>query len=138
MELIYASMLLHKVGQPVNEDNLKKVLHATGARVDEAKVKAVVAALDGVNIDEVIKEYMLTERQKIILTAAVENYISTAYPVASHALCKEHMLDVSPATIRNELLELDSLGYLEQPHTSAGRVPTDKGYRFFVEHLLDE
>ena len=49
-------MLLHKVGQPVNEDNLKKVLHATGARVDEAKVKAVVAALDGVNIDEVIKE----------------------------------------------------------------------------------
>lgn len=49
-------MLLHKVGQPVNEDNLKKVMNATGARVEDAKVKAVVAALDGVNIDEVLKE----------------------------------------------------------------------------------
>mgnify|MGYP001566369939 CR=1 FL=1 len=56
MELIYASMLLHKVGQPVNEDNLKKVMTATGAKVEDAKVKAVEAALDGVNIDEVLKE----------------------------------------------------------------------------------
>lgn len=56
MELIYASMLLHKVGQQVNEENLKKVINATGARVDDAKVKAVVAALEGVNIDEVLKE----------------------------------------------------------------------------------
>ena len=56
MELIYASMLLHKVGQQVNEDNLKKVMHATGAKVEDAKVKAVVAALEGVNIDEVLKE----------------------------------------------------------------------------------
>ena len=55
MELIYASMLLHKVGQQVNEENLKKVLHATGSKVDESQVKAVVAALEGVNIDEVIK-----------------------------------------------------------------------------------
>lgn len=56
MELIYASMLLHKVGQPVNEDNLKKVMTATGAKVEDSKVKAVVAALDGVNIDQVLKE----------------------------------------------------------------------------------
>ncbi|MBS3149640.1 50S ribosomal protein P1 [Candidatus Woesearchaeota archaeon] len=56
MELIYASMLLHKVGQQVNEENLKKVINATGARVEESKVKAVVAALEGVNIDEVLKE----------------------------------------------------------------------------------
>lgn len=81
---------------------------------------------------------VLTKRQKTILAAAVENYIATAYPVASHALLKECKLDVSPATVRNELQELDDCGYLEQPHTSAGRVPTDKGYRFFVEHLLGD
>ncbi|MBS3146276.1 50S ribosomal protein P1 [Candidatus Woesearchaeota archaeon] len=56
MELIYASMLLHKVGQQVTEENLKKVINATGAKVDDTKVKAMVAALEGVNIDQVLKE----------------------------------------------------------------------------------
>ena len=79
---------------------------------------------------------MLQERQRSILNAAVEEYIRTARPVASRELAREFDLQVSPATIRNELLELDELGYLEQPHTSAGRIPTDKGYRFFVDYLL--
>jgi len=78
---------------------------------------------------------MLQERQRSILNAAVEEHIRTARPVASRELAREFNLQISPATIRNELLELGELGYLEQPHTSAGRVPTDKGYRFFVDNL---
>jgi len=77
---------------------------------------------------------MLQERQQAILNAVIREYISTARPVASRDLD----MDVSPATIRNELLRLDEQGYLEQPHTSAGRIPTDKGYRFFVDHLLTD
>lgn len=66
----------------------------------------------------------------------IQDYIRTARPVASRELAREFDLQISPATIRNELLELGELGYLEQPHTSAGRIPTDKGYRFFVNHLV--
>lgn len=78
---------------------------------------------------------MLKERQKIILSAAIQEYIKTAKPVASQELVEHFRLGVSPATIRGEMLALDEGGYLEQPHTSAGRVPTDKGYRFFVDNL---
>lgn len=81
---------------------------------------------------------MLKERQKTILDAVVQEYIKTARPVASRGLIREFDLDMSPATIRNEMLQLDDFGYLEQPHTSAGRIPTDKGYRFFVDHLLQD
>ncbi len=81
---------------------------------------------------------MLKERQKNILDVAIRDYIQTARPVASRDLVRKFRLGVSPATARNEMLELDELGYLEQPHTSAGRVPTDKGYRFFVDNLLDD
>lgn len=81
---------------------------------------------------------MLQERQKSILEAVVQDYIRTARPVASRELVSETGWGLSPATIRSELLRLDELGYLEQPHTSAGRIPTDKGYRFFVDHLLTE
>lgn len=78
---------------------------------------------------------MLKNRQKSILEAAVEEYIRTAHPVASRELMRHFHHDLSPATIRNEMLILDELGYLEQPHTSAGRIPTDKGYRFFVDNI---
>lgn len=76
---------------------------------------------------------MLKERQKSILEAVIREHIRTARPVASQELVGRYHLNVSPATVRNEMVELDELGYLEQPHTSAGRIPTDQGYRFFVD-----
>ncbi len=79
---------------------------------------------------------MLKNRQQQILQAVIEHYIQSAKPVASQDLTQERGLDMSSATIRSEMLALDDSGYLEQPHTSAGRVPTDKGYRFFVDNLI--
>ena len=78
---------------------------------------------------------MLDERKAEILRAVVEEYIDTAQPVGSSRLVQSGSLRVSPATVRNELSVLEREGYLIQPHTSAGRVPTEKGYRFFVDHL---
>jgi transcriptional regulator of heat shock response len=78
----------------------------------------------------------LDERQRSILGAVVRRYIVGAHPVSSRDLAQVLDMDVSPATIRNELLHLDEMGLLAQPHTSAGRVPTDKGYRFFVDYML--
>ncbi|MGI9607837.1 MAG: heat-inducible transcriptional repressor HrcA [Acidimicrobiales bacterium] len=78
---------------------------------------------------------MLDERKMAILRAVVETYIETAEPVGSGAVGKAADLGVSSATIRNELVQLDQQGYLTQPHTSAGRIPTDKGYRVFVDTL---
>ncbi len=81
---------------------------------------------------------MLKDRQKSILGAAIEAYVRTARPVASQELARAFHFGLSPATLRNELNRLDELGYMEQPHTSAGRVPTDRGYRFFVDHMMEE
>ena len=81
---------------------------------------------------------MLKDRQKSILGAVIEAYIRTARPVASQELARECDFGLSPATLRNEMNCLDELGYVEQPHTSAGRIPTDRGYRFFVDHLLGD
>ncbi|HLI37994.1 MAG TPA: heat-inducible transcriptional repressor HrcA [Streptosporangiaceae bacterium] len=78
---------------------------------------------------------MLDERKLAVLRAIVEDYVSTNEPVGSKALVDRHNLDVSPATIRNDMAVLEEQGYITQPHTSAGRVPTDKGYRFFVDRL---
>ena len=78
----------------------------------------------------------LNDRKNLILKAVVDDYISTAEPVGSKSLVNKYSFNVSPATIRNEMAELEELGYLEQPHTSAGRVPSDKGYRAYVDHLL--
>lgn len=77
---------------------------------------------------------LLGERQQSILEAIVHEYIRTAKPVASTDLSRKQKFSFSPATVRNEMLLLDEMGFLEQPHTSAGRIPTDKGYRFFVDH----
>ena len=77
----------------------------------------------------------LTERQKTILGALIREYVATAEPVASSGLVQKYRLPYSPATVRNELLALDETGYLAQPHTSAGRIPTDKGYRFYINRL---
>lgn len=81
---------------------------------------------------------MLTERQSSILELVIRDYVDSAVPVASKALHQRYGLSVSSATIRNEFAELEEQGYLQQPHTSAGRVPTEKGYRYFVETLMRE
>lgn len=78
----------------------------------------------------------LDARKQQILQAIVDDYIETAEPVASKALVSKHDFHVSSATVRNEMAELEQLGYLEQPHTSAGRVPSDKGYREYVDSLM--
>jgi heat-inducible transcriptional repressor len=78
----------------------------------------------------------LTPRQRTILGLVVREYVETATPVSSRALVENYGLDVSTATVRNELAQLEELGYLNHPHTSAGRIPTDKGYRRFVTRLL--
>src|SRR5258708_16870993 len=78
---------------------------------------------------------MLDDRKLAVLRAIVEDYVSTNEPVGSRALVDRHNLDVSPATIRNDMAVLEEQGYIVQPHTSAGRVPTDKGYRLFVDRL---
>jgi heat-inducible transcriptional repressor len=80
----------------------------------------------------------LTERKKRILRALVELYIQTAEPVGSKALADAVGMKISSATIRNELADLTSLGYLEQPHTSAGRIPSPQGYRLYVNELMEE
>ena len=78
----------------------------------------------------------LGERQRDLLRAVIREYIATAQPVASAALVRRYRLDLSSATVRNELAALEELGLLTHPHTSAGRVPTDLGYRFFIESLM--
>ncbi len=80
----------------------------------------------------------LSERKKKILKAVVESYIETAEPVGSKTIAASAGLGVSSATIRNELAELTGMGYLEQPHTSAGRVPSPKGYRIYVNELMNQ
>ncbi len=79
----------------------------------------------------------MNERKKGILKAVINEYILTAEPIGSRTISKKYKLDVSSATIRNEMADLEDLGYLQQPHTSAGRIPSDKGYRFYVDSLID-
>ena len=78
---------------------------------------------------------MLDDRKLAILRAIVTDYVSSREPVGSKALVERHRLDVSPATVRNDMAVLEEEGYITQPHTSAGRIPTDKGYRLFVDRL---
>src|SRR5881397_2747965 len=78
---------------------------------------------------------MLDDRKLDVLRAIVEDYVSTNEPVGSKSLVEKHHLGVSPATIRNDMAALEEDGYIAQPQTGAGRVPTDKGYRLFVDRL---
>jgi heat-inducible transcriptional repressor len=78
---------------------------------------------------------MLDDRKSKVLKALVEEYIRTGEPVSSQAVLGRSGLDVSSATIRNDLARLESYGFVQQPHTSSGRIPTDQGYRFYVDHL---
>ena len=84
-----------------------------------------------------IKEIVGGNREADILKAAIYSYINTAEPIASQKLVKTYKLNISSATVRNILVKLEKQGYLTQPHTSAGRIPTDKGYRFYVNFLIE-
>lgn len=79
---------------------------------------------------------MLTDRQMLILQAIVDSYIQSAEPVGSRSLSKKEDINYSAATIRNDMADLEELGYLEKTHTSSGRIPSEKGYRHYVDHLL--
>lgn len=80
---------------------------------------------------------MLNERKKKILQIIIEDYISSAEPVGSRTIARKYDLGLSPATIRNEMSDLELLGYLEQPHTSAGRIPSAQAYHFYVDALIE-
>jgi heat-inducible transcriptional repressor len=80
---------------------------------------------------------MVEDRKLAVLRAIVEDYVATQEPVGSKALVERHQLGVSPATVRNDMASLEEEGFIAQPHTSAGRVPTDKGYRLFVDRLSE-
>lgn len=79
---------------------------------------------------------MLNDRQAIILRAVVDEYIRTGQPVASKMIAEQVVPNVSPATVRNDMADLEELGYLCQPHTSAGRIPTEQGYKYYIEHFV--
>ena len=80
---------------------------------------------------------VLDERKLRILCAIIDDYIETAAPVGSRTITRRHDIGVSPATIRNEMSDLTELGYLDQPHVSAGRVPSGKAYRLYVDRLMN-
>jgi heat-inducible transcriptional repressor len=80
----------------------------------------------------------LTKRQETILRLVVQDYIRTAAPISSKAICAKYNLGLSSATVRNDLADLEEQGYLTHPYTSAGRIPTDTGYRYFVRRLMEE
>jgi heat-inducible transcriptional repressor len=82
-----------------------------------------------------MSERDLDRRSRDVLMAIIAEYVQTAEPVGSRSIARRHLRGLSPATIRNVMADLEDLGYLSQPHTSAGRVPTDKAYRFYVDHL---
>jgi len=78
----------------------------------------------------------MDERKKWLLKTIIEDYVETAEPVGSKVLTRRHKLDISPATVRNDMADLEEMGYLEKTHTSSGRVPSDKGYRAYIDNLI--
>jgi len=87
------------------------------------------------NKEEVL-DMILDERKKLILKAIIDSYIDTAEPVGSRTIARRHEIGLSSATIRNEMADMEEMGLLEQPHTSAGRIPSVKGYRLYVDQLM--
>jgi len=87
---------------------------------------------------ETIDQAKLTARQEMLLRLIIKEHVQTASTVASRTLVERYKLDISPATVRNEMARLEETGYLSQPHTSAGRIPTEKGFRYFVKYLMNE
>ena len=89
-------------------------------------------------IDKKVEYMELDERKTVILQAIIKNYLETGEPVGSRTISKYTDLNLSSATIRNEMADLEELGYIVQPHTSAGRIPSDKGYRFYVDAMMQK
>ena len=85
-----------------------------------------------------MRQLELGERKEKILKAIIQTYLETGEPVGSRTISKYSDLNLSSATIRNEMSDLEELGYIIQPHTSAGRIPSDKGYRFYVDQIIRE
>jgi len=85
-----------------------------------------------------LQDRILDERESEILRSLVYEYIITGKPVGSRSFVQKYSFSISPATMRNIMSDLEGMGYLQQPHTSAGRIPTDRGYRFYVDSLLDK
>lgn len=83
-----------------------------------------------------MNEHKLSEREELILRAIVHQYVTSAEPVGSRAIVKKFKLDISPATVRNVMADLEDTGFIKQLHTSSGRVPTDRGYRYYVDYLM--
>lgn len=81
---------------------------------------------------------VMDDRKRQVLLAIIQDYILTAEPVGSRTISKKYHIGVSPATIRNEMADLEEMGYIEQPHTSAGRIPSDIGYRYYVDFLMEK
>src|SRR5699024_3685807 len=79
---------------------------------------------------------MLTERQLLILQVIIDDFIASAHPVGSRAISKKDNITFSAATIRNEMADLEEMGFLEKTHSSSGRVASEKGYRYYVDHLI--
>ena len=84
-----------------------------------------------------MENYILNEREKAILRNVIHQFILTANPVGSRNIARKYDLVLSPATIRNIMADLEDTGFLGHPHTSAGRIPTDKGYRLYVDSLME-
>jgi len=84
----------------------------------------------------VVAPVKLNQRKQKVLEAVVEDHIATAEPVSSRTIARKYQLGVSPATIRNEMADLEEIGLIEQPHTSAGRIPSQQGYRYYVDRLM--
>ncbi len=89
-------------------------------------------------LTRVVLSMSLNNRKRLILQAIIEDYINTAEPVGSRTISKKYLTSVSSATIRNEMADLEELGYIEQPYTSAGRIPSDKGYRLYVDSIMNQ
>lgn len=80
----------------------------------------------------------LDERKRRILESVIKDYVETAEPIGSRAVVRRHALNISAATVRNEMADLEEMGYLEQPHTSAGRIPSEKGFRYYVDCMMEQ
>lgn len=109
-------------------------------KVSNQKVKVLIGKQHRIgNINYgIVGDKMLNDRKKKILQAVIDEYINSAEPVSSGALVEKYGLNYSSATVRNELAELEKSGYLDKTHTSSGRIPSEKGYRFYVDELINE
>ncbi|MGF1425999.1 heat-inducible transcriptional repressor HrcA [Kitasatospora sp. LaBMicrA B282] len=108
-----------------------------GSRPTRATAASVRSAHGSRAARAELEPRQLDERKLAVLRAIVQDYVGTEEPVGSKALVERHNLGVSPATVRNDMATLEEDGYIQQPHTSAGRIPTDKGYRLFVDRLAE-